>query len=124
MPSQSSDVFEKFADNFEPNLDKITNKNPYLIVILDDKCKVIDVNAKSYSWYKHDTTTYEDWKIDVIKSQFGLKHLIQEATHILTDSSSCINVIFTSQPNLVMESGVHSSLHQNCYNQLIYAKLI
>ena len=38
LPSQSPDVFEKFADSFEPNLDKITNKNPYLIVILDDKC--------------------------------------------------------------------------------------
>ena len=32
--------------------------------------------SQSYSWYKHDTATYEDWKIDVIKSQYGLKHLI------------------------------------------------
>ena len=29
----------------------------------------------------------------------------------------------TSQPSLVMESGVHSSLHQYCCNQLIYAKI-
>ena len=56
-------------------------------------------------------------------SQFGLKQLIQESTHILTDSSSCIDLIFTSQPNLVMESGVHSSLHQNCHHQIIYAKI-
>ena len=39
--SQSSDVFEIFADNFEPYLDKITNKNPNLLVIL------VDFNAKS-----------------------------------------------------------------------------
>ena len=73
-------------------------------------------NAKSSNWYKHDTTTYEGSKIDAITSQFGLKQLIQEQTHILTDSSSCIDLILTSQPNLVMGSGVHSSLHQNCHH--------
>ena len=52
-PSQSHDVFEKFAVNFRLNLDKITNKNSYLIVILGD------FNTKSSNWYKHDTTTYE-----------------------------------------------------------------
>ena len=50
-PSQSLDVFEKFAGNFELNLYKITNKNPYLIVILGD------FSAKSSNWYKNDTTT-------------------------------------------------------------------
>ena len=64
------------------------------------------INAKLSNWYKRDTTTYEGSKIDAITSQFGLKQLIQEPTHILTDSSSCIDVIFTSQPNLVTESGV------------------
>ena len=62
-------------------------------------------------------------KLMFLTSQFGLKHLIQEPKHILTYSSSCVNVIFTSQLYLVMESGVHSSLHQNCHNQLIYAKI-
>ena len=41
----------------------------------------------------------------------------------MKDSSSCINLLFTSQPNLVIESGVQSSLHQNCHHQLIYAKI-
>ena len=50
-PSQSQDVFEIFADNFELNLDKIANKNPYLIVFLGD------FSAKSSNWYKHDTRT-------------------------------------------------------------------
>ena len=71
LPSQSPDVFEKFADNFELNLDKIANKNPYLIVILGD------FNAKSSHWHKHDTRTYEGSKINAITSHFGLKQLIQ-----------------------------------------------
>ena len=31
-------------------------------------------------------------------------------------------MIFTSQPNLIMESGVHSLLHENCHHQITYAK--
>ena len=31
-------------------------------------------------------------------------------------------MIFISQPNFVMESGVHLSLHPNCYHQINYAK--
>ena len=51
-----------------------------------------------------------------------MNQLIQEPTHILNSSSSCIDQIFTSQTNLVMESGIHSSLHSNCYHQIVFAK--
>ena len=34
----------------------------------------------------------------------------------------CIDLIFASQPKLIIESGVHLSLHPNYYHQLIYAK--
>ena len=78
-----------------------------MIVILGD------FNAKSSNWYKHDKTTYEGAKIEAITSQFGLKQLIQQPTHIL---SSCIDLVFKFQPNLVMESRVHSSLHENYHH--------
>ena len=77
--------------------------------------------AKSSNWYKHDKTTYEGSEIEAITSRFGLKQLIQEPRHILSNTSSCFNLVFTSQHSLVMESGVRSSLHENCY-QLVYAK--
>ena len=35
-PSQSSDSFEKFADNLQLPLDKISNQNPFLTVALGD----------------------------------------------------------------------------------------
>ena len=76
-------------------------------------------NVKSSNCYNHDKTSYEGSNIDTITSQFGVQQLIKEPTHILTDSSSCIDLLFTSQPNLVMESGVHSSLH----HQIIHAKI-
>ena len=47
--------------------------------------------------------------------------VINEPTHILENFSFCIDLIITSQPNLITESGVHPSLHPNCH-QVIYAK--
>ena len=52
-----------------------------------------------------------------------MKQVITEPTHILENSSSCIDLIFSNQPNLIMDSGVHPTLHSKCHHQIIYAKL-
>ena len=39
------------------------------------------------------------------------------------DSKSCIDVIFTDQPNLFFETGVHPSLHAQCHHHIIYGEL-
>ena len=41
----------------------------------------------------------------------------------LPNSSSCIDLIFTNQPNLVTESGVYPSLLLKCHYQIVFAKL-
>ena len=51
-----------------------------------------------------------------------MHQVIKESTQILHVSSSCINLIFASQPNLITESVVHPSLHPNYHHQIIYAK--
>ena len=101
-PSQSQDDFEAFSDNLELNLDVLIAKNPFLIVLIGD------FNVKCKTWYNCDKTTLEGSKLDALTSHFGLQQLIHEPTHILEKSSSCIDLIFTTQPNLIMESGVHS----------------
>ena len=102
LPSQSSDSFEEFADNLQLTLDKISNQNPFTTVALGD------FNTKSSTWYKQDKTTYEGSKINAITSQFGLQQLIKEPTHILGNSSSCIDLIFTSHLSLVGRSSLTS----------------
>ena len=59
-----------------------------------------------------------------ITSQFGLHQVINELKPILENSSSCIDLGFTSQPNLSVEPGTQPSLHANCHHQIIYAKFI
>ena len=104
------------SKNLELNLDKVSTNNPFLTVVLGD------FNANWNLWYKNDKTTYEGSTIDSIASQFGLHQLIDETTHLTRNTLLCIDLIFTSQPNLVMESGVHSSLQENCHCQITYAK--
>ena len=93
-------------------LDKIHEENPFIISVLGH------FNAKSNNSCKNDTTSHEGSMIDALTSNYGLHQLIQEPN----SSSSCIGLIFTSQPNLVMESGVHSSLHPSYHHQLVFAK--
>ena len=40
-----------------------------------------------------------------------IKQVISDPAHILEYDLSCLDLIVKSQPNLVMNSGVHSSLH-------------
>ena len=44
---------------------------------------------------------------------YGMKQLISEPPHILRQSSSCIDFIFANHLNIVMASGVDSSLHMD-----------
>ena len=81
-----------------------------------------DFNAKSKLHCSQDSTNFEGITIENVTSKFGLSQIIKEATHILESSSSCIDLIFTTQPNLVVESGVHPSLHPNCHHQIVFAK--
>ena len=114
-PSQSQDDFATFSDNFEMTLDLVSKKNPFLLVILGD------FNAKLSQWHDKDSSTSEGISIENITTQFGLHQMINEPPHI-ENSSSFIDLIFTSQPNLLVESGTQPSLHPNYHHQIIYAK--
>ena len=117
--SQTQDKLEKCIDNLELNLETLCQNNPFLIVIV----LIEDLNAKSKNWYSRDKTSHEENEIENVTAQFGLQQIIKEPTHISNTSSSCTDLIFMSQPNLITDSGVHSSLHPNCHHQIVFTKL-
>ena len=114
--SQDQDELDSFSKNLEINLDKRALNNPFILVVTGD------LTAKSKNWHPSDRTTYEGNIIETITSHFGLHQLIHDPTHILGKSTSCIDLIFTSQPNMVVNAGVHSSLRVNCHDQIVFAK--
>ena len=97
-------------------IEYIANRNLFVSIIIGA------FNARSNNCFSSDKTTYEGKKLESLTSQCEFKQVISDPAHILESSSSCIDLIFTSQPNLVMNSGVHSSLHPNCHHQIIHAK--
>ena len=116
-PSQANDEYESCLKSFEVNLDKINEENPIMISALGD------FKPKSSNLCKNDSTSHEGPMIDAVANNYGLYQLIHKLMHILNLSSSCIDLIFNSQTNLVMESGVHSYLHSNCHYEVVFAKL-
>ena len=54
---------------------------------------------------------------------YGFHQLISQTTNLLSQTSLCIDLIFTDQPNLIVDCGVHPSLHSNCHHQMTYCKI-
>ena len=115
-PSQSTDEFESFLLNFEQLLGDVSQCRPSLSVITGD------FNARSVSWWSNDINTMEGLKLSSMSSSVDFTQLINEPTHIQSSSSSCIDLIFTDQPNLSVNCGVHASLHPNCHHQIVYSR--
>ena len=116
-PSQTYYEFDSFITNLEKIVVDISRSNPHFLLLIGD------VNAKSSNWSSNDATTAEVAQLDYFTSLYGMKQVITEPGHILESFDSCIDLIFTNQPSIVMDSGVHLSLHEKCNHQIIYSKL-
>ena len=91
--------------SFEQLIGDIIAKKSLFVLITGD------FNVRSTNWWKNDLSTSEGTQVDSLTTSYGLSQIISDPTHILPNSSSCIDLIFTNQPNLVTKSGVHPSLH-------------
>ena len=116
-PSQNNNDFEVFLSNIEKLLSNINKWKPFLSVITGD------FSARSFYWWCKDINTTEGSKLFSLTSSNGFFQLINEATHIQANSSSCIDLILTDQSNLPVSSGVHSSLHPNCHHHIVHSRI-
>ena len=116
-PSQNIIEFENFLLHFEKLLNYATSSNGLFTIILDD------FNARSSIWWTKDKTTTESTQLESLTTVHGFHQLISQATHLLPQSSPCINLIFTDQPDLIGDSGFHSSLHSNCNHQITHCNI-
>ena len=114
--SQTNNEFEVFLSNMEKLLSDIIKRKPSVSVITGD------FNARSSCWWCKDISTTEGSNLFSLMSLNDLSQLINEPTHIQVNSFSCINLILTDQPNLSIDSGVHSSLHPNCHHHIVHSR--
>ena len=83
---------------------------------------LVTLTQNKKSWHFNDSTTSQGNILKNITSKFRLQQIIHEPSYILDHFSSCIDLIFTSQSNLITELGVPPSLYPNCHHQVVYAK--
>ena len=72
----------------------MTDKIPYTMAILGD------FNEKLNSWYANNNANIKGSKIDILTASFGFNEIINEPTHILNNSSSCIDLILKFNSNV------------------------
>ena len=113
--SQTNDEFDTFLFDLQLLLNDINYQKPSLSVVAGD------FNSRCSSWWFIDINTTEGLKLFSSTSSNGFSQLIHDPTQIQANSSSCIDLVFTDQPNLSVNSGVHASLHPNCHHQIVYS---
>ena len=116
-PSQNQAQFQDFIHNFESLVSKIADESPHCMIITGD------LNCRSTNWWEGDIDNEEGISLEASTTDLGLYQMISEPTHFMGSSRSCIDLVFTDQPNIFLETGVHPSLHEQCHHQIIYGKL-
>ena len=104
-PSQSINEFDSFLSNLEKLESDLNNRRPALSIFTGD------FNARSQSWWSNDINITEGSNLLALSSSNGFSQLINEPTHIQTNNTYFIDLIFTDKPSFSIDSGVHSSLH-------------
>ena len=114
----TSPEFLDFLSNFTNLYSKIKNENPYASFFTGD------FNGHSQLWWPDGDTTAEGREIENLLSSLSLSQLIFEPTHFEPNKKpSCIDLVITDQPNLVLDSGTRASLDPFCHHQITYCKV-
>ena len=114
----TSQEFADFTGNFTELYNEIKSENPYMTLFTGD------FNGHSQSWYPDGNTTPEGAELESLFTSLGLNQIIKEPTNFQPGCSpSCIDLIVTDQPNLMIDSGTRPSLDQNCHHQIIHGKI-
>ena len=109
---QTKTEFDTFALNFDLMCKNINDENPLCSIYLGD------FNAHSSEWYTGDDTDYEGRELLHYFTINELYQLLTEPTYLVGDKKSCIDLVLTDQPNLVINCEIIPSLHTNCHHQI------
>ena len=82
-----------------------------------------DFNGHSQFWYPDGDTTPEGQELETNFTTLGLHQMIREPTKFEPNKNpTCIDLILTDQPNLVLDSGTRPSPDPVCHHQITHCK--
>ena len=106
------DQFKIFMSKLEDTMNQIDLENPYCTIVCGD------FNAHSKDWWHGDKTDNFGVEIQHLLNQTGMTQLVKHPTYITNNSRTCIDLVCTDQPNLVLTNEIHPSLHKFCHHQI------
>ena len=110
--------FQAFLSNFKKLHSHIQAENPFATSFAGD------FNAHSQLWWPDGDTNPEGMEIENLFTSLSLSQVISEPTDFEPNKSpSCIDLIATDQPNLILDCGTRASLDTFCHHQIIYCKV-
>ena len=116
--NHTSFEFLAFLSNFRNLYSKIKAENPFAMFFTGD------YNAHSQFWWPDGGTTPEGTEIENLFTSLGLSQVICEPTNFEPNKNpSCIDLVITNQPNLILDCGTRASLDSYCHHQIIYCKV-
>ena len=116
-PSQSHEELDTFCSNLDPLLSNINNNHPNCSILIGD------FNAKSSKWCSSDKDNKAGCELDNITTSACYSQMIDKSTHFINESSSCIDLIFSSNPSLTKNCGIEHSIYNKCHHNIIYGTL-
>ena len=112
-----SQEFADFVSRFRNLYTNIKNEKPYITLFTGD------FNGHSQIWYPDGNNTPEGNELENLFSTLGLYQIIKEPTNFQPNCTpSCIDLVVTDQPNLIIDCGTRPSLDHNCHHQIIHCK--
>ena len=114
LPSQSHDEFENSCSELNLLLTNINNNQPACSILIGD------FNAKCSKWCSSDKNNIAGLEMDNITTTAGYSQLINKPTHFINGTSSCIDLIFSSNVSFIRNYGIEQSIYEKCHHNITY----
>ena len=102
-------------------MSNINNDFPLCSIIKDD------FNARCSRWWKNDITNSAGQEINSLTSSAGYKQIIDKPTRVINtfveNMRSCIDLIFSTNQNVIFNYGVDFSMFKICHHNIIHGNI-
>ena len=94
-PSQSIEQFSLLRQRWEQTIINTNDFSPTIAIY------IVVFNARNSEWWNGDSTNQQCTELAELAAKYNLNQIIDSPTHILPNSASCIELIFTIETNLL-----------------------
>ena len=110
-------MLESFCSNLDSLLSNINDQHPACLVVIGD------INAKCLKWCPTDKDNIADFELERITTAAGYSQMINKPRHFINESSSSIDLIFSSNTSFVKNCGSELSIYEKFHYEIIYGTL-